>query len=135
MSSIVRSAKLPAHALALLITASSAAVAQVGFYDPALEFPGLSQTTLDSMHAAAAKLYLYEGHPVGTVETWTSPDGTSGEVKLLHSFDSSNMPCRTIDYTIDAQSTVGGPNPNHYILTWCRVLAGVWKIVEVPPPG
>ena len=60
MSSILRSAKVPAHTLALLIAASSAAVAQLGDYDPALEFPGLSQATLKGMHAAAAKLYLYE---------------------------------------------------------------------------
>ena len=111
MSSILRSAKVPAHTLALLITASSAAVAQLGDYDPALEFPGLSQATLNGMHAAAAKLYLYERQPVGTVETWTSPDGTSGEVKLVRSFDSSNMPCRTIDYTIDSQGTGHGLNP------------------------
>jgi len=134
MSSILRSAKVPAHTLALLITASSAAAAQLGDYDPALEFPGLSQATLNGMHAAAAKLYLYERQPVGTVETWTSPDGTSGEVKLVRSFDSSNMPCRTIDYTIDSQGTGRGLNPHDYILTWCRLPGGTWKIVEVPPP-
>ncbi|HKM62343.1 MAG TPA: hypothetical protein VJY39_07610 [Acidisphaera sp.] len=131
--SFLRSAKVPAYTFAWLIAASPAAVAQIGLGNPALEFPGLSQATLDSMHAAAAK--LYEGRPVGTVEAWTSPDGTAGEVKLLHSFDAFNMPCRTIDYTIGAQSTVSGPNPNHYVLTWCRVPAGAWKIVQVPSPG
>jgi len=136
MSSTLRFAKVPAHTLALLIAASSGAAAQLfGLYNPALTFPGLSQATVDTMHAAAAKLYLYGDRPVGAVETWTSPDATRGEVTLLHSFDSSNMPCRTVEYTIDAQGTVGGPNPNHFILTWCRVPTGFWKIVEVPPPG
>ncbi|HEX3347385.1 MAG TPA: hypothetical protein VHS58_04705 [Acetobacteraceae bacterium] len=135
MSSILRSVKVPACALALLITAFSAAVAQVATYVPALDFPTLSQAAIDSMHAAAAKLYLHETQPIGTVETWTSPDGTSGAVKLLRSFDSFNMPCRMIDYTIDHRNPVDGPNPSHYILTWCRVSGDVWKIVQVPPPG
>jgi surface antigen len=86
------------------------------------------------MHAAAAK--LYEGRPVGAVETWATPDGTmSGQVKLLHSFDSFNMPCRTIDYTIRFQGMLNSPIPDHYVLNWCRVPAGVWKIVQIPSPS
>ena len=133
MSPIRHFFRLPARALALLVAASPAAVAQQALFDPALTFPGLSQAALNSMHAAAAK--LYEGHPVGAVETWASPDGTSGQVKLLHSFDSSKMPCRTIDYTIRVQGILNNPNPDHYVLNWCRVPPGVWKIVQIPIPS
>ena len=134
MSPISHFVRLPAHALALMVAITPAAVAQIGDYDPALTFPGLSQGALDSMHAAAAK--LAEGRPIGTVEKWASPDGTmSGEVKLLHKFDSHNMPCGTVEYTIGVQGTLSASYPSHYILNWCRLPDGVWKIVPVPTPS
>ena len=120
-------------AFALLVASAPAAFAQIGDYDPALGFPGLSPPALASMHDAAAK--LFDGHPVGAVDAWTSPDGTaSGQTKLLHSFDAHNMPCRTIEYTVSFQGTLSTLYPNHYVLNWCRIPAGVWKIVPVPAP-
>ena len=134
MSSIFHYVRLPSQALALMLIASSPALAQFADFDPGLEFPGLSQATLGSMHAAAARLTHQDGAAVGTVEKWTSPDGTNGEVKLLRVFVSSRMPCRTVDYLIGPQDAADGPNPNDYVLTWCRLPAGMWKIVPVPPP-
>ncbi len=83
------------------------------------------------MSAAAAR--LYEGQSIGTVERWRSPDtGNAGEVKLTHNFESHGMPCRTIDYTIRFAEKTN--NIDHYVVNWCRVSEGVWKIVEVPTP-
>ena len=133
MSPIRRTALTSAHVLALLIAAAPAVRAQIGDYDPALTFPGISHLTLEHVHAAAAK--LFEGHPVGATEPWSSPDQPlSGQAKLLNVFDSSNMPCRTIEYSLSIQGTMSAKYPGRYVLTWCRVPDGVWKIVEVPPP-
>ena len=57
-----------------------------------------------------------------------------GRHQLLRSFDASNMPCRTIDYTVGIQGTLSSMYLNHYVLNWCRIRAGVWKIVPVPTP-
>ena len=83
------------------------------------------------MHAAVAR--LYQGRAIGSVETWSSPEtGASGEVKLLRVFNYQNMPCRTIGYNIKAG---GGSGPNNFILNWCQVPGGAWKIAQVPTPG
>ena len=114
----------------LAVSASNPALAQP-IPVPTLAWPGLSQDDLDRMHAAAAR--LYEGRSIGTVERWRSPDsGDAGEVKLIRSFDSHGMPCRTIDYAIRFAGTIGGPD--HYILNWCRVADDTWKIVELARP-
>ena len=131
MSPIYHFFRLPLSVLALLVAVAPAAFAQFGDFDPGLEFPGLSEAALHSMHAAATK--LFEGRPVGAFDTWTSPDGTaSGQAKLLRSFDAYNMPCRTIEDTVSVQGTLSTLYPSHYVLTWCRLPAGVWKIVPVP---
>jgi len=91
-------------------------------------YGGLSQADLDHMNTAAA--LLYEGTPGRTVERWTSPaTGRSGEIRLISSFEFRGMPCRRLDYTITAadQSNLG-----HYVMSWCRVPDGAWKMVEVP---
>ena len=113
--------------------ASGGAVAQnlIGIGVPALEWPGLTKDDYDRMQAAAAR--LYEGRSIGTIERWRSPDTRdAGEVKLVQSFDVKGMPCHTIDYTIRFDTK--RDRPDHYILNWCRVSDGTWKIVEVAPP-
>ena len=95
---------------------------------PEIAWPGLPQDDLARMEAAAAR--LYEGRSIGTVERWRSPDTkNAGEVRLLHSFDSHGMPCRTIDYVIRFEDR--RDRPNHYVLNWCQVSEGTWKIVEL----
>src|SRR6516225_3525445 len=115
-------------ALALLLAASSSAGAVQFATGPSLTWPGLSQDDVDRMQAAAAR--LYEGRSIGTVERWRNPDSKdAGTVKLIRSFDSNGMPCRTIDYAIRFAGKIGGPD--HYILNWCRVTDDTWKIVEL----
>lgn len=110
---------------------AGAALAQHAIFVPQLDWPGLSQDDAARMHAAAAR--LYEGRSIGTVERWRSPaSNDAGEVKLLESFDVRGMPCRTIDYTI--RFDTNRDSPDHYVINWCRVQGGVWKIVEVVPP-
>ncbi|MBV8400181.1 MAG: hypothetical protein JOZ58_25650 [Acetobacteraceae bacterium] len=122
-----------ASALALLVAAAPATLAQLLIY-PDIAFPGITPAALDRAHQAATK--LFEGHPAGSVEPWTSPDGTAnGQAKLLNAFDLKEMPCRTIEYTVSFQGTVSTKYPDHYIVTWCRVPSGSWKIVDVPTPG
>jgi surface antigen len=118
-------------ALTLLIAAASSSGAVEFATGPSLAWPGLSQDDVDRMQAAAAR--LYEGRSIGTVERWRSPDSKdAGEVKLIRSFESHGMPCRTIDYTIRFESRRN--SPNHYVLNWCRVEEGSWKLVELPRP-
>ena len=89
---------------------------------------GLSRADLDRMNTAAA--LLYEGPPGSTVERWTSTfSGKSGEVRLVGSFNFHGMPCRKLDYTV---TSTDQPAPGHYVMNWCRVPDGTWKIVEVP---
>jgi surface antigen len=118
-------------ALALLIAAASSAGAVEFATGPALAWPGLSQDDVDRMQAAAAR--LYEGRSIGTVERWRNPDSKdAGEVKLIRSFESHGMPCRTIDYTVRFESRRN--SPDHYVLNWCRVEQGSWKLVELARP-
>jgi hypothetical protein len=123
--------RLLSVALGLLaMSASKAGLAQP-IPVPALAWPGLTQDDIDRMHAAAAR--LYEGQSIGTVERWRSPDSKdAGEVKLIRSFDSHGMPCRTLDYTIRFESARN--SPNHYVINWCRVAENSWKIVELARP-
>ena len=125
-----RKRTLGAAAALLLVLASHTSVAQpaIGY---ALSWPGLTQDDIDRMHAAGAR--LYEGQSIGTVERWRSPDSKdAGEVKLIRSFDSHGMPCRTLDYTIRFETQRN--SPTHYIINWCKVEGDGWKIVEVAPP-
>jgi surface antigen len=118
-------------ALAPLILAASSARAAQFATGPSLLWPELSQDDLDRMQAAAAR--LYEGRSIGTVERWRNPDSRdAGEVKLVRSFESHGMPCRTIDYTIRFESRRN--STDHYVLNWCRVEEGAWKVVELPRP-
>lgn len=92
-------------------------------------WPGLSQDDLERMGAAAAR--LYEGGSIGTVERWRSPDSNNaGEVKLLRSFTSSDMPCRTLQYTVRFAKV--GHKLSQYVVNWCKIPSGEWKIVELP---
>ena len=127
-----RFARLRAYAVgAALVAVSTAASAQVGLGNPSLGEPPLSQAAIDRMHAAVAR--LYQDRPVGSVETWSSPEtGASGEVKLLRVFNYQNMPCRTIGYNI---KTGAGTGPNDFTVSWCQVPGGAWKIAQVPAPG
>ena len=101
------------------------------FLPNAVAWPGLTQDNLDRMNAAAAR--LYEGKSVGTIERWRNPNTKdAGEVKLVRSFDSHGMPCRTLDYIIRFE--VSRDSPNHYVINWCKIQGGEWKIVELAPP-
>jgi surface antigen len=123
---------LPAWCLctALLLTAPALAVSP-SFLAPQLGWPGLTRDDLARMHAAAAR--LYQGQSIGTVERWRSPQsGDAGAVTLVRSFDEKGMPCRTLDYTIRFEAQ--RDSPDHYLLNWCRIPDGAWKIVELAPP-
>ena len=92
-------------------------------------WPGLSQDDLDRMGAAAAR--LYEGRSIGTVERWRSPDSNNaGEVSLLRSFTANDMPCRTLQYTVRFARV--GQRLSQYVVNWCKIPSGEWKIVELP---
>ena len=118
-----------ATALALLLACPTRVItAGTPSIVPEIAWPGLPQDDLERMEAAAAR--LYEGRSIGTIERWRSPDTkNAGEVKLLRSFDSHGMPCRTIDYVIWFEEQ--RDRPNHYVLNWCRVPEGSWKIIEL----
>jgi hypothetical protein len=122
-----------AGAYVVLVGAASGAVPQqllAQNLDLSLAWPGLTQDDVERMHAAAAR--LYEGRSIGTVERWRSPESKdAGEVKLVRSFASHGMPCRTIDYTVRFEAKRNGPD--HYVIDWCLVAEGSWKIVELPP--
>ncbi len=118
-------------ALAVLLAVASSAGAVQFATGPSVLWPGLSQDDVDRMQAAAAR--LYEGRSIGTVERWRNPDSKdAGEVKLVRSFESHGMPCRTLDYTIRFESRRN--RTDHYVLNWCRVEEGSWKVVELPRP-
>jgi hypothetical protein len=117
--------------LGLLAMSASKVVLAQPVPVPTLAWPGLAQDDIDRMQAAAAR--LYEGRSIGTVERWRNPDSKdAGEVKLIRSFDSHGMPCRTIDYTIRFETARS--RPDHYVLNWCRVTGDTWKIVELARP-
>ena len=122
--------RLAPRALMLALLPAAAARAEIGSL-PIPAWPGLPADDVNRMTAAAAR--LYEGRSIGTVERWRSPDSkNAGEVKLVRSFDSHGMPCRTIDYTIRFNEQRNAPD--HYVLTWCKIGDEGWKIVELPTP-
>jgi hypothetical protein len=115
----------------LLFMAGKVAAQDLSIFSPDLAWPDLTQDDLNRMHAAAAR--LFEGQSIGAVERWSNPaSNDAGQVKLIRAFDANGMPCRTIDYTLIFQG--GGNSPDHYVLSWCRIPGGVWKIVALPPP-
>ena len=117
--------------LILSLEANPSSAQPIPFLVPDLAWPGLSKDDIDRMHSAAAR--LYEGRSIGTVERWRSPDSrNAGEVKLTHSFVSHSMPCRTLDYTVRFESAKD--SPNHYVVNWCKIPSGEWKIVELARP-
>ncbi len=118
-----------AAGLLLPLIVADVSQAQLPLPNAELAWPGLSQDNLQRMNAAAAR--LYEGRSIGTIERWRNPDSKdAGEVKLTRKFDSHGMPCRTIDYVIRFQTA--RDDPTHYVVNWCRVQGGEWKIVELP---
>jgi surface antigen len=83
------------------------------------------------MNAAAAR--LYEGRSIGTVERWRNPNtNDAGSVELVKSFEAHKMPCRTLSYTIRFETR--RDSPTHYVINWCKIQEGEWKIVELVPP-
>jgi surface antigen len=117
-----------AAGLSLASVAANPSVAQL-ILPNAVAWPGLSQDNLDRMNAAAAR--LYEGHSIGTVERWRNPDSKdAGEVKLVRKFESHGMPCRVLDYIIRFETARN--SPTHYVVNWCRIEGGEWRIVELP---
>jgi hypothetical protein len=113
----------------LLLCTVDASLAQTPLITGDLAWPGLTQDDLARMHAAGAR--LYEGRSIGTVERWRSPDSKdAGEVKLMRSFETRGMQCRTLDYTIRFDSARS--SPNRYVINWCKVQGDEWKIVELP---
>jgi surface antigen len=120
-----------AAAIGLTMVFRTALLAAPPVAIPSLVWPGLTQDDIDRMHAAAAR--LYEGRSIGSVERWRSPSsGDAGEVTLVRSFDAAGMPCRTIDYKVRHAAMT--TQLRLYVVTWCRVQEGDWKIVEIPPP-
>jgi surface antigen len=108
-----------------------ASTAQMAFSTD-LAWPGLTRDDVERMHAAAAR--LYEGRSIGTVERWRNPDTkTAGEIKLVRSFEASGMSCRRLEYTVRFE--IVRDAPREYILNWCRLPDGAWKIVELVPPA
>jgi hypothetical protein len=109
-------------AAGLLFTlTASVSLAQAPLVSNDVAWPGLTQDDIDRMHAAAAR--LYEGHSIGTVERWRSPDSRdAGEIKLIRSFNANGMPCRTLAYTIRFE--VVRDNPSQYVVNWCKVQGG-----------
>ncbi len=92
-------------------------------------FPGVPPDDVDRIHAAAAR--LYEGRSSGTIERWQNPaTKDAGKVQLIRIFDDKGMPCRTIRYTIHYKGN--RDRLDRYVVNWCRVPEGAWKIVDVP---
>jgi surface antigen len=95
-------------------------------------WPGLTADDLDRLHTA--ELRLFEGHSIGAIERWRSPDtGDSGSVELVRKYDANGLPCRRVNYSI--RLTAEATALNHYVLDWCRQQSGEWKIIPDRPPS
>jgi surface antigen len=112
--------------VAILSIISSAAAAPPPLLG--LTWPGLTREDIEGMDAASQQvLQLTSGNPVAQ---WQNPASHhAGVVRLIRSFDAHGMPCRTIDYTIRFEEL--GDSPDHYVVNWCRLRDGEWKIVEL----
>jgi hypothetical protein len=121
-----RSSRIPSSA------AWPTIVALVALATPALAAygggPTLTQDDITRMHAAIGS--LNEGRPIGTVERWRSESSKdAGEVSLIRSFTAHGMPCNTIRYIVWFHSQP--LSPSVFVLDWCRLGDGVWKIVDM----
>ena len=116
---------------ALALSATTSGVVAAGPILPNLGWPGLTEDDLVRMHSTVVR--LFEGKPVGSIEQWQNPDtNDAGEVGLIRTFEGHGMPCRTIEYRV--QFGRSGNNPDHFVINWCRVADGSWKIAELRPP-
>jgi len=128
-------ARLRSLAIAMVMTivpvTGALAMVPTDSYVGGLGWVGLSKADLDRMNAAAAR--LIDQPYFGATVRWDSPDtGKSGEIRLLNSFGFRGMPCRTLDYTVSPSDPTD--NHAHYVMSWCWVPEGVWKVVEIPTP-
>ena len=78
-------------------------------------------------HRVAEGFALASDHGVAQ---WQNLDfHHAGVVRLIGSFDAHGMPCRMLDCTIRFEEL--GNSPDHYVVNWCRLSDGEWKIVEL----
>jgi len=112
--------------LANVIVGNACAIAQV--LPPAeLNWPPLTAGDFDRMHAAAG--LLYQGRPVGSIENWRNPKtDNAGSVTLTGDFATKGMPCRTMTYRIRLKHSVD--DPSRYVISWCKLSDGSWKILD-----
>ena|ERR1700676_1040748 len=87
-------------------------------------------TNSDIERMGTATQQVLQQAPGALVAQWQNPaSGHAGMIRLLHNFDAHGIPCRTLDYTIRYEEAVD--SLDHYIVNWCRLSDGEWKIVEL----
>jgi hypothetical protein len=120
-----RQALIIAAALLCIIPPSVAAPPPPLF---SLTWPGLTGGDIERMGTASQQILQTASGDI--VVQWQNPDSNhAGAVRLIRSFDAHGMPCRTLNYTIRYEEL--GDSPDHYVVNWCRLPEGEWKIVEL----
>lgn len=87
----------------------------------------ISDTDIDLVRAAAAKLYQGERAALGDIQHWANPEnGNQGTVRLVRVFTHDELPCRRLQHDIKLAST---GTPFRYIFDRCRLPSGEWKLL------
>ncbi len=93
-----------------------------------LTWPGLTREDIERMGAASEKVLQQASDNAAAV--WQNPESHhAGVVRVVRTSEEHGMPCRLLDYTIRFEELV--KSPDHYVVNWCRLPDGEWKIVEL----
>ena len=86
----------------------------------------LTKEDLRLMSGAASKL-VQQSSKLGQTETWENPkSGNSGSISLLEVFRKNGMSCQKRRYSIRSTKAA---DESVYVLDFCRVPSGAWKLV------
>ena len=88
---------------------------------------GLSQEDLNALGDASRRLYTQDSVANGASDTWSNPkSGNSGTVTVVDSFQRQGNACHKLRYNIRLKVR---PGTRTYMLNWCHLPDGSWKVV------
>jgi hypothetical protein len=131
-------AKLNKQALALaaamggFLLAAQPVDAQVPFNSRATAISAGDQSVIQQV-----TFRLLEQRKAGVSETWTGKrtsrkikeaSASSGTIKILRVYQDASRPCAEVENIFTLGAATPGSTPRHYVLEYCRLSTGLWRI-------
>ncbi len=92
-------------------------------------------STNDQAAIMRATHAVLEQRTAGATLAWTGAkskaqgaSSASGTVKVLRVFEEDGRPCAEVENTFLPTGAKAGARPRHYVLEYCRLSSGIWKL-------